>query len=413
MIQNELDIRLKPAIESTSSTKVPLDGEVVFVKDTNNTANNNIRIGNGEDAIASLSNFLTLSSGGGATYQTTLNGTLYGDSGGTPLGSWYAPTTAGSQYALLTSSGSGAPSWTLPTLASGQTTGLLKYTSGSGWLLHNFPTFYATNSVGTSSWATDLQDITFTSGTGINLGIATGNLTINVVGAPRNTNGIGGINVGTEVNPSTITEATSGAYYAVQTNSSNKAFVRVPSSGSFPNIGQGLYLNTSTNTLQLNLPVYPLGYATSDLGGIRTVGGIVSSGGYDVASSGTYYPVQTDNSGVAMVKVPSGGGSYTAASTASGANNPGLLKVVTDQNCTYGFLNETYIDAIPIFYGTISHLKTYSAGDESEPYSKGDYENSGNFTGHYVNVHDVVNGLIKNQALMQFLANNLKPYLGM
>lgn len=43
------------------------------------------------------------------TYQLTLNGTTNGS--GTSLGSFYAPTTAGSNHQILQSSGSGAPSW--------------------------------------------------------------------------------------------------------------------------------------------------------------------------------------------------------------------------------------------------------------------------------------------------------------
>lgn len=45
------------------------------------------------------------------TYKLTLNGTTNGASGGTSLGTLYAPTTAGSQYQILQSNGSGAPSW--------------------------------------------------------------------------------------------------------------------------------------------------------------------------------------------------------------------------------------------------------------------------------------------------------------
>ena len=42
------------------------------------------------------------------TYQLTLNGTTNGS--GTSLGSFYAPTSAGSNHQILQSSGSGAPS---------------------------------------------------------------------------------------------------------------------------------------------------------------------------------------------------------------------------------------------------------------------------------------------------------------
>lgn len=45
------------------------------------------------------------------TYKLTLNGTTNGASGGTSLGSFYAPTAAGTDGYVLKSSGSGAPSW--------------------------------------------------------------------------------------------------------------------------------------------------------------------------------------------------------------------------------------------------------------------------------------------------------------
>ena len=46
------------------------------------------------------------------TYQLTLNGTTAGDStNGTQLGSFYAPTTAGTSGYYLESNGSGAPTW--------------------------------------------------------------------------------------------------------------------------------------------------------------------------------------------------------------------------------------------------------------------------------------------------------------
>ena len=45
------------------------------------------------------------------TYKLTLNGTTNGASGGTSLGSFYAPTAVGTDGYVLKSSGSGAPSW--------------------------------------------------------------------------------------------------------------------------------------------------------------------------------------------------------------------------------------------------------------------------------------------------------------
>lgn len=73
------------------------------------------------------------------TFSTTLNGVsiskniLANDN--ISLGNIYAPDTVGNQYQLLMSNGSGKPSWILPSLPSAVsgTSGLFKYTIGSGW----------------------------------------------------------------------------------------------------------------------------------------------------------------------------------------------------------------------------------------------------------------------------------------
>ena len=53
---------------------------------------------------------LTWSPDNNTTYKLTLNGTAKGG-GSTDLGTFFAPTTAGTQYYILQSNGSGAPSW--------------------------------------------------------------------------------------------------------------------------------------------------------------------------------------------------------------------------------------------------------------------------------------------------------------
>lgn len=56
------------------------------------------------------SNGLTWSTDNNTTYKLTLNGTAKGG-GSTDLGTFYAPAAAGTQYQILQSNGSGAPSW--------------------------------------------------------------------------------------------------------------------------------------------------------------------------------------------------------------------------------------------------------------------------------------------------------------
>jgi len=63
-------------------------------------------------------------SGVDTKYKTTLNGTLYGDANGIDLGTWFAPTTAGTAGQIL-SSANGAPTW-IDFPAAGATLGGIK-----------------------------------------------------------------------------------------------------------------------------------------------------------------------------------------------------------------------------------------------------------------------------------------------
>ena len=345
-MNNELNIRLKPAIESPSSTKVPLDGEIVLVKDTSNSANNNIRIGDGSTSITSLPNFLTLSSGGGATYQTSLNGTSYGDTGGTSLGSWYAPTSVGTSGDVLISNGSGAPSWRTPT---------------SVWM--NFTTE-------TSSSINYLRISPFVKASTTNINTAS---------------------------TFTVTDESS---WSSSVYDSNLTFYR--------NYGLKFQKVTVGNggTYQDGLAIALKTASSGEIGGIKvssTSAGTISS----VASSGNYYPVQLNSSNQACVRVPNGSGTVPGVASVNN-DNPGLLKVAEDQDSTNGYINTAYVTAVPIFYGTLENTYYYDKGDDGEtPYSKGAYEKGETFTGHYVNIHDIVNGLIRNQDLLRVLADAL------
>ena len=512
MIQNELDIRLKPAIENTSSNKVPLDGEIVFVKDTSNSANNNIRIGNGRNDISSLSNFLTMGGqGGGGTVtsvrvqatspvqssegsaqSTTLNTTIslvdaYGDTKN-PYGSKTA------NYVLAAPNGSaGAPSFRalvaadIPDLSSTYLTSVslsdvglynvnLKYKLNSdtattlGSISRNtnsdliFPKFYAPTDAGTAGaflvsggsgqspvWNTytalasgdGLVEIAakgFKSSSMVKMANLVDGGRIKIIGDENSTNPSLTLRGSTTIpiqlydgNSSSIQNKiihSSGLIDAPNGNTDANKYLKwtgstftwdTAGSSSFPNIGQGLYLNTSTNTLQLNLPVYPTGATTSNLGGIKTVGGIVNSGSYDVASSGTYYPVQTDNSGIAMVKVPSGGGTATTVNVVSGS---GLTKSTSGNTVTLGlnvssengqgallttadvipenvYINKDDVVAIPIFYSDGSDTSNIYEADEGTYPSEPKKEE---FTGHYVNLHDIINGLIREPVLLRILS---------
>lgn len=85
------------------------------------------------------------------TYKLTLNGTANGDSSGTSLGSFYAPTSAGSSNNVLTSSGSGAPSWSSSLQLAGTLSVAGATTLSSTLSVDGDTTLKGTLTVGTSS----------------------------------------------------------------------------------------------------------------------------------------------------------------------------------------------------------------------------------------------------------------------
>ena len=206
--------------------------------------------------------------------------------------------------------------------------------------------------------------------------------------------------------------------------------------GSLPNIGQGLSL--TNNTLYVNLPVSSSATpgTASDLGGIKTVGGPASYSSFPtVASSGTYYPIQIDNTGVAMVKIPAGGGgggvtsigvtgsdglrtvisgtSGITAITGSGnisilpstASEQGALITTVEMVPEEVYINDKNVIAIPISYSDGStNSDVYQSEDGVYP----DSPESQEFTGHYVNVYDIVNGIIKNPSLVELLREAIR-----
>lgn len=104
MVENVLNARVQHAVigtgdGDTSTDSTPKKGEIVF-----NSTLDNFRVGNGTDAYSLLSDIVK-------KYNLTLNGTIEGDTGGTSLGTLYAPTSNGNDGQVLKANGSGAPTW--------------------------------------------------------------------------------------------------------------------------------------------------------------------------------------------------------------------------------------------------------------------------------------------------------------
>lgn len=533
MGQNTLNIRLKPAIENTSSTKVPLDGEIVFVKDASNTANNNIRIGNGSDAITSLSNFLTLSSGGGATYQTTFNGDPYGDSGGTSLGSWYAPTASGTSGNMLksngnnsaptwdsleniigkktanyvlagngTASGNGVVSWqqlSLSSLSDAPNTGTLTL-NGTGFSVYSptarlSKTWYAPESAGTATnlflkWDTTNSKPIWTTLSNI-LGSTSGNLLLgdgstltkaitttkingtsytalsdtgsaqtqtDSIYAPTDagsqynllvSNGSGAPSWFAQGSNTGLLKFTNGSGWSIDTNS----YIPSPTNdnGFLYNNGLGVWsihsmtyrgisvggttiLADSVSTyLNLvagsNITLTPeqsgnqytgkitiaaaLNAATvNTLGGVKLGMANVASGtfAYPSGNTGCYMPLQIDSNGRGRVWEP-------LVASVNG-DKSGLLQVTADANPDKVYINTEYATAIPVFYSDGSkknvEIYIYDKGHDGKfPYSLSEcYVKSKEkvFTGHYVNLEDVINGLIRRPILLAILKDALDNY---
>ena len=81
-----------------------------------------------------------------------------------------------------------------------------------------------------------------------------------------------------------------------------------------------------------------------------------------------------------------------------GGDNPGLLKIVANANPNVGYENTENIEAIPIFYGTVENMKVYDK--ERKTYVDGSKTQC-----HYVNLYDVVHGIIRNETLLTLLRN--------
>jgi len=87
-----------------------------------------------------------------------------------------------------------------------------------------------------------------------------------------------------------------------------------------------------------------------------------------------------------------------------GGDNPGLLQIVANADGEVGYENIKNINAIPIFYGTIDNMKIYNEDE-------GTYEEGESTRCHYVNLYDVVHGIIRNETLLRILTNAIKEIL--
>lgn len=162
-------------------------------------------------------------------YALTLNGTSKGTTGGTDLGTFYAPTTAGTADYYLKSSGSGAPVWAqFPSIPAAANNGVLKFKSGT--------TEVASFTADSSSDVT----LTFEAGSNITLTPDATNKKITIANnysysLPTASNStLGGVKLVSD-NDATGTAAiqpASGAVsdrlYAVQLNSNDQMVVYVP-----------------------------------------------------------------------------------------------------------------------------------------------------------------------------------------
>lgn len=356
----------------------------------------------------------TLSSG--TAYSTTLNGASLPTSGSTSLGSWYAPTTAGEHYQLLMSNGSGAPSWFNLSVTDGTLhTGYLKFTANTGWSLVADDILADTkNTVGNYTGSSTSQRYS-------------------LVGVISNSNQSS--SYAQSYCPNTLANVDYYGNIYSRYGSSNRKVVTKN--------GTGLTYDSGTTTSGASLE---LNTASSDgIGGIKvsaTTAGTISS----VASSGNYYPVQIDDNQQACVRVPAGSGSGTVTSigvnttvpsanandyrglvtgngttnnittsgtiglrTATATNGQGGLVVAADVASSVGYMNtdSSTTVAIPIFYGNIKNLKVFGTQESGSVFNKDVYVDGSSFTGHYVNIRDVVNGLVKDLTSLQILAEGL------
>lgn len=165
--------------------------------------------------------------------------------------------------------------------------------------------------------------------------------------------------------------------------------------------------SSSTGCLYLNgsgvWSIHDMTYRGIEVNGTTILGDVQSQYLNLVAGTGITLTPETSGGAVqytGKVTISSSGGtSYSLA--VEGVN--GLLKVDKDASASVGYENTEDVIAIPIFYGTISKLRVFT----KEERDRDTYTEGSEYTGHYVNVRDVVNGIIKDQRCLQILAAGL------
>lgn len=283
--------------------------------------------------------------------QFTLNGATTGSGLDLSNGGIYAPTTGGSQWALLTGGTGNIPSWWTP---NGSNPALLKYNPTNGWLLDS------------SSYVVEQS-----------------NFFMYQNGTSGNPGGFGNLKNGEDIvfragNNIAITGSSSGTHHIITFNAAG--------GGSTPSIAPGTGLSLTNSTMSLKAA------NSTTIGGVGVIGSYNVSAGTNYSTTGIRFPLALSaESTKGFVGIP-----LAATSNSS----YGLLKVAADANPGTGYQNTDYLTAVPVFYGTITNLKPFKERLPIGDTAYDGYVDGKEFTGHYINVRDVFNGIIQDEEMM-------------
>jgi len=306
--------------------------------------------------------------GGGITQEFTLNGTTYSGSSLSGTGGIYAPTSSGVSDAILIGGYSNTPAWYVP----GNLGGFLKFRGENlGWTVDTssyMPTgsfsFYWKNQHGAGSsshnWATLTPggSLTLVGSDGVTLDASVGD-------------------------PSTLYISTTVGIRSLY---------------------MGVGLTSSVGSLISGSATISLEPATtSSIGGLA-VGRIESSVTPVILNGGTTLALERGVQDVGFVRVP------ITPSTPASIGHPGLLTVAADVDSANGYINDTAVVAVPIFYGSIEDLKQFGGRQEGGTVEYDDYVSGESFTGHYINVRDIFNGIIRDEEMMRTLWQILQEW---
>ena len=216
---------------------------------------------------------------------------------------FYAPITAGTQYSLLNSNGSGAPTWMTPSA-----TGLLKFTSGTGWSMDS--SSYLTN--------VSLSDV----------GLYNKNLKYKLNSTTASTLGSIARDTNSDLTlPEFYAPTRPGTKYDILTSNGSESEPTwvTPSGTGLLKYTSGTGWGIDTNTYLTTLP----SATTSAIGGIK-VGAVLgsASGASTTDTDATKrYSVLIDNNNLGYVNVPWSNTTYSdfTGATSSTAGTNGLV----------------------------------------------------------------------------------------